>query len=187
MNKIKITKSKLRPNITKYIGIILLITVNLVFSQQTKWIAIGDLQNWYSEAGCEKETGRTNQIDDQQDGLRWPAFYKAQDNQAQKAMWLGATNFYDPIAGKTFEHKVVHAGPRFTDIKNETIPLEFTLYGKYDHPSVYVDGIPATNMLYLDEVDVIDESIPSDRMLVNKVQTSMGIEMTRKIYAFVRD
>ena len=163
--------------------LILFITENL-YSEETKWIAIGDLHNWFSEAGCEIEVGRTGQIEDQQDGLRWPAFYSVQDNQAAKAMWLGAKNFYDPVAGKSFEQKVVHVGPRFKDVKNETMPVDFILYGKYDHSRVYVDGNPATAMNYLDYVDEIDETIPSERVLFNRVQTSMGIEMTRKIYAF---
>ena len=49
------------------------------YAEETKWIAVGDLHNWFSEAGCEIEVGRTGQIDDQQDGLRWPAFYSVQD------------------------------------------------------------------------------------------------------------
>ena len=151
--------------------------------EETKWIAIGNLHNWFSEAGCEIEVGRTGQITDQQDGLRWPAFYAVQDNQAAKAMWLGAENFYDPVAGKSFDQKVVHVGPRFIDVQNETMPVDFTLYGKYDHTRVYVDGNPATGMNYKDIVDEIDESISTDRILVNRVQTSMGIEMTRTIYA----
>ena len=49
------------------------------FSQEVKWMSIGDLHNWYSAAGCEIETGRTGQVSDQQDGLRYPAFYRVQD------------------------------------------------------------------------------------------------------------
>jgi hypothetical protein len=162
----------------------LLLLVGALRGEETKWIAVGDLHNWYSEAGCEIEVGRTGQISDQQDGLRWPAFYPVQDNQAAKALWIGAENFYDPIAEKTFEHKVVHVGPRFVDTQNETMPVEFTLYGRYEHPNVFVDGDPATDLQYMDEVDVVDENLPADRVLVNVVQTSMGIRMTRKIYAF---
>ncbi|MFQ6607995.1 MAG: fibronectin [Fidelibacterota bacterium] len=155
-----------------------------VYAEETKWIAVGDLHNWFSEAGCEIEVGRTGQIRDQQDGLRWPAQYPVQDNQAAKAMWIGATNFQDPVANKTFDYKVVHVGPRFVDVQNETIPMKFELYGRFDHPTVLVDGEPATNLQYMDEVDVVDEFIPADRMLVSVMQTSMGIEVTRKIYAF---
>ena len=58
-------------------------------------MAIGDLHNWYSAAGCEIEVGRTGQVSDQQDGLRYPAFYRVQDNQAAKGLWLGASNFFE--------------------------------------------------------------------------------------------
>lgn len=164
--------------------ILVLLGVGQARGEETKWIAVGDLHNWYSEAGCEIEVGRTGQVSDQQDGLRWPAFYPVQDNQAAKALWIGATNFYDPLADKTFDSKVVHVGPRFIDIQNETMPLEFTMYGRYEHPNVFVDGDPATDLQYMDDVDVVDETLPADRVLVNVVQTSMGILMTRKIYAF---
>ena len=107
-------------------------------------MSIGNLHNWYSAAGSEVEIGRTGQISDQQDGLRWPAFYRVQDNQAAKGLWLGAKNFYDPVVDKTYEHKVVHAGPRHLNIQGETIPVELTMYGRYDHPNVIVDGDPST-------------------------------------------
>ena len=133
---------------------------------------------------CEIEIGRTGQISDQQDGLRWPAFYRIQDNQAAKGLWLGAKNFYDPIVDKDYQYKVVHAGPRHLDIENETIPLELKMFGKYDHPNVLVDGDPSTNLQYTDNVDVVDKNLISDRKILNVVQTSLGIKMKRKIYAF---
>lgn len=155
-----------------------------LYADKTKWIAVGDLQNWYADVGCEKEVGRTGQTDDQQDGLQWPAQFADQDNQAAKALWIGATNYYDPIAKTTFNHKVVHTGPRFSDNLNEMIPLQFDLFGKFDHPTVVVDGDNATEMIFKDEDVIVDEMLPADRVLVNVVQTSMGIKMTRKIYAF---
>ena len=155
-----------------------------VLAQEVKWMSIGDLHNWYSAAGCEIEVGRTGQVSDQQDGLRYPAFYRVQDNQAAKGLWLGASNFFDPIVNKTYEKKVVHAGPRHLDIENETIPIDISMDGKYDHPSVLVDNDPATNLQYLDDVDNIDPSLPSDRRINNNVQTSLGVKMKRTIYAF---
>ena len=166
----------------KYLSIIFFITISN--SQAVKWMSIGNLHNWYSAAGCEIEIGRTGQISDQQDGLRWPAFYRVQDNQAAKGLWLGAKNFYDPVVEKEYEHKVVHAGPRHLDIVGETIPLELTMYGRYDHPNVFVDGDPSTNLQYLDEVDFVDPDLPSDRKIYNEVQTSMGVKMKRTIYSF---
>ena len=69
-------------------------------AQEVKWMSIGNLHNWYSAAGSEIEVGRTGQISDQQDGLRYPAFYRVQDNQCAKGLWLGASNFYDPVVKK---------------------------------------------------------------------------------------
>ncbi|GIR57089.1 MAG: hypothetical protein CM15mP64_5010 [Candidatus Neomarinimicrobiota bacterium] len=49
------------------------------------------------------------------------------------------------------------------DIENETMPVDMTMDGKDDHPNVFVDGDPATNLQYLDDVDNVDPSLPSDR------------------------
>ena len=170
--------------IFKKLAFILSLLFSTVLTQEVKWMSIGDLHNWYSAAGCEIEVGRTGQVSDQQDGLRYPAFYRVQDNQAAKGLWLGASNFFDPIVDKTYEKKVVHAGPRHLDIENETMPINITMDGKYDHPSVIVDNDPATNLQYLDDVDNVDPSLPADRRINNKVQTSLGVKMERTIYAF---
>ena len=170
--------------IFKKLAFILILLFSTVLTQEVKWMSIGDLHNWYSAAGCEIEVGRTGQVSDQQDGLRYPAFYRVQDNQAAKGLWLGASNFFDPIVDKTYEKKVVHAGPRHLDIENETMPIDITMDGKYDHPSVLVDNDPATNLQYLDDVDNVDPSLPADRRINNKVQTSLGVKMERTIYAF---
>ena len=166
------------------LAFILISLFSTVLAQEVKWMSIGDLHNWYSAAGCEIEVGRTGQVSDQQDGLRYPAFYRVQDNQAAKGLWLGASNFFDPIVDKTYEKKVVHAGPRHLDIENETMPIDITMDGKYDHPSVLVDNDPATNLQYLDDVDNVDPSLPADRIINNNVQTSLGVKMERTIYAF---
>ena len=74
--------------ISKHLKFILLPYLSVVFSQEVKWMSIGDLHNWYSAAGSEIEVGRTGQVSDQQDGLRYPAFYRVQDNQAAKGCLL---------------------------------------------------------------------------------------------------
>ena len=170
--------------ISKHLKFILLPYLSVIFSQEVKWMSIGDLHNWYSAAGSEIEVGRTGQVSDQQDGLRYPAFYRVQDNQAAKGLWLGASNFYDPVVNKNYDKKVVHAGPRHLDIENETMPVSITMDGKYDHPNVFVDGDPATNLQYLDYVDNVDPNLESDRRINNIVQTSLGVQMKRTIYAF---
>lgn len=151
---------------------------------ETQWIAIGDLHNWYHSAGCEIEVGRRHLIPDQQDGLIWPGQFRYQDSQAAKAIWIGTTNYDDPVAGKTFAHKVVHFGPRVENEEIEFISQKFMMVSKYDKPIVTVDGTPAGQLDFLEEIDSVDVNLPSDRMIYNVVNTGIGLTMTRKIYAW---
>ena len=151
---------------------------------ETKWISIGSLHSWYSSAGCEREIGRTLRSADQQDGLRWPAQFNWQDCQVAKALWIGTTNYADPIVDQTFDYKVVHVGPRGLDEVSEFMPVEFKLIAKFQHPTVVVDGLLASHTAYMDLVDELDETLKADRMLYNVVNTAIGVTMTRRIYAF---
>jgi len=154
------------------------------YGDESKWLAIGMLHNWYSSGGCEQEVGRRHLIPDQQDGLLWPALFEYQDIQAAKALWIGAKNYYDPIVGKTFDYKVVDIGPRTLDESNEIFPQEFKLIGKENHPIVLVDGTLASHTVYMDEVNDVNPNINADRMIYNVVNTSIGVTLKRKIYAF---
>ena len=169
-------------------SVIALMLVSLIIypiqGGETTWIAVGSLHNWYHSAGCEIEVGRTYEVADQQDGLRWPAQFKSQDCQAAKALWIGATNYQDPLSDRLYDFKVVHIGPRVLDESNEFMPVEFKMIGKYGTPEVYVDGVSGSKLDFLENVDEIDPDLPAERLLYNVVNTSMGITMTRKIYGF---
>lgn len=166
---------------------LLLVSSTAIFAGETTYMAVGDLRSWYHSAGCEIEVGRTSATADQQDGLIWPAQYPDQDNAAAKALWIGSTNYDDPIAGRPYPYKVVHIGPRVIDENNEFIPQEFKMIGKFDHPLVTVDGLGATELDFLEVVDEIDPDLISDRLLYNVVNTGMGVTMTRKIYAWSQE
>jgi len=159
-------------------------TSNLAFGDETKWMAVGMLHDWYSSAGCEIEVGRRHLISDQQDGLRWRAQFNWQDTKAAKALWIGAKNYFDPLVNKTFDYKVVHVGPRVLEEKNEIMPVTFKMIGRFDHPRVYVDGTPAGFLDYMDFVDEVDPNAVADRILYNVVNTAIGVTEIRKIYAF---
>ena len=167
--------------------ILLFFSTTHLSAGETKWIAVGSLHDWYHSAGCEVEIGRRFLVSDQQDGLRWPGQLRFQDLKASKGLWIGTTNYTDTLFDNTvFDHKVVHIGPRHLDEDNEFMTEEFKLFAKSLPPQVLVNGSPASklnNMEGLTE-DNIDESIASDRMLYNVVHTSIGITMTRKIYAW---
>lgn len=160
------------------------------FAAAAKWIKIGSLHNFYQEHGCEPEEDFG---DEQQFGLRWPAFHPRQDCQAARGFWIACKNYNDPIAGVQFSHKVAHCGPRPRPSieQDEMMPVPFAesetgllMYGRIPHPQVFVDGEPSSDLDYDDIVEIIDPSLKADRLLVNVINSSIGISMTRKIYAF---
>jgi hypothetical protein len=166
---------------------VLLFTANPAHAQETKWIAVGHLHDWFMDVGCEIELGRTGVTTDQGDGLRWPAEYRYQDTKAAKALWIGATNYIDPlINNQEVAYKVVHVGPRVYDAVLAIMPQEFTLKGRFQKPRVSVDGLAAGKLDFMEEIsdENIDPDLPSDRMIFNVVNTSLGITMKRKVYAW---
>jgi hypothetical protein len=158
----------------------------VLFAQldRTKWMAVGSLHNWYLRSGCEPEIARRLMVPDQIDGLRWPAQYEMKDTQAAKALWIGATDYYDIVADTVFPHKVVQVGPRDWDEDNEFMPQELKLAGRFDRPAVVVDGMAASYLAVYDSLDEVNPLLEADRMILNVVNTSIGITMKRKIYAF---
>jgi hypothetical protein len=166
--------------------VICLGTNTVLYAQvdRTKWMAVGSLHNWYLRSGCEPEIARRLLVSDQIDGLRWPAQYQWKDTQAAKALWIGAIDYYDIVADTVFPHKVVQAGPRDWDEDDEFMPQEFKLIARFDRPSVVVDGIDASYLAVYDSLDEVNPLLKADRMIVNVVNTSIGITMRRKIYAF---
>lgn len=142
---------------------------------KNKWMNVGSLHSWYSEIGCELEAAGFVQT--QQDGLQWPAIYPYQDMQAAKGMWIGAKNFTDEN-GNVFPAKVVTIGPRNPAFW-AAYPIEFKTIAKYPPTEVYVDG----NLSYEKEPDIneYNPNLKFDRVIVNVVNTQLGLTMTRKI------
>jgi len=173
----------------KILFIMIILSIAAVSNGATryKWITIGSLQNFFYDTGSEYEVVTVYQ---QQWGYTWDSFYRDQDMQAAKGMWIGAKNFYDPVMQREYPYKIVHNGQRaVTDIElREYIPQEISLVARYNHPEVYVDDNEGSDMMNgsdgkNDDIDEIDPSISADRIVVNTVNTSMGITFTRKIYA----
>ena len=170
------------------LAMLLLFPVSRIQGQvgrQIKWLRVGSLHHYILNWGAEIEMGRTGRVQEQMDGLRWPAQFQNQDVLVAKAMWIGCTDYADRN-GETYPHKVIVIGPRAHDEFYQFIPVEFKMIGRFDHPTVYVDGILATDNDLNDVVDEIDENLPCDRMVVNKMITYLGIEVTRKIMQFAQ-
>lgn len=164
--------------------LILLITFGLystAYSQYaTKWMSVGSLHNWYSEIGSEIEEGF---VKEQQYGLQWPALYAHQDIQAAKGFWIGAENFTDE-RGDIYPHKVVHVGPRVTGA-GEFFPLSFEMTSKFDPPLVLVDLSESIDKNVSN--DFVDPTLFADRVIVNEINTQLGITIKRRIFQFSQE
>ncbi len=165
------------------VAFVIFVTV-VATADETKWIAINMLHDWFSSGGAEIEVGRRHLVADQQDGMRWPAMFKDQDSKAAKALWIGCTNYNDPIDGKFYAYKVVHIGPRVFNEESEFMPSVFKLYGRHDKSVVYVDGSPGGMLGTMDFVDMIDPSLTMDRLLYTEANTAIGITEKRRTIAF---
>ncbi|MFC1483782.1 hypothetical protein ACFL6Q_01880 [Candidatus Neomarinimicrobiota bacterium] len=168
-----------------YIGAVIFLTSTgaSLHAQEVRQLKIGSLHNWYRTDASEPEHGF---IEIQQAGLEWPAQYEKQDNQAAKGLWIGTTNYTDAeqYGGNTYPYKVVHVGPRGWDTEREFVPVELKMIGRFDHPLVYVDDIPGSELMWDDVTDEVDASLPAHRMINNVVNTSIGVTVTRKIMAW---
>jgi hypothetical protein len=160
--------------------------------QEVKWLWVSSLRQYFSSGGQEIEYGRRGRgpylNTDQTDGLRWPAQYQSMDHNVGKSLWIGTTNFTDPTNGITYPFKVVNFGRAAMYTNLHVFPEEFRLYGKFDHPTVIVDDARASD---LDENDLnlsggedkLDPNLPVDRMIYNRINTPIGITVTRKVLA----
>lgn len=144
-----------------------------------KWLSAGSLHSWYSEVGAEIESGGF--VGNQQDGMRWPGIYRYTDTQAWKGLWIGVRNFTDE-RGETWPVRVVHAGPRVSG-SGEFFPTEFEMVSKHPPTDVFVDGFFSESLAPMAN-DRVDPSIAADRMIINRVNTLLGVTMERRILQF---
>ncbi len=144
-----------------------------------KWLSAGSLHNWFSEVGSEIESGGF--LGNQQDGARWPGIYQFTDTQAWKGLWIGARDVTDET-GQNWGLRVVHAGPRVTGT-NEFFPVRFEMVSKLTPTDVFVDGFLSESLTPMAN-DRVDPTIPADRMIINEVNTLLGLTMERRILQF---
>ncbi|NQT24513.1 fibronectin type III domain-containing protein [candidate division KSB1 bacterium] len=162
--------------------ILLLISGSIltVSAQEQRWIRVGETQCYFFDYGAEPESS---------DGVNffsWPTQYSDDQSTVRfRALWIGARNFYDPVEQKVKGVKVIGAGPRLPDNQFTMIfPQSIELVGRYFHPTVVVDEQIGTNNTLYDVLDDFDDTLPCDRMVVIKFNTSMGVSVTKKVLAF---
>ena len=145
---------------------------------ENKALAVGSLSNVYTETGAQQESWTSGY------GLRWPAVYR-QGVLRAGALWIGAQDVPDPAnPGETYPFRVAHIGPRVTGT-GEFFPLEFETVSQFEPPAVTVDGLDSFDA-FPDNDRVVPEIEPA-RMIVNEVNTLLGITLSKRVLAFSQE
>ena len=167
-----------------------LLAQEVIGAQEIRWLRVGELHAWYSNAGAEVEYGRRGraccEAQDQTDNFFWQALYQNSDRNVSRGFWLTALNYTDPVTQESYTYKVVQAGPRFCNMLTNVFPEDgtFKMIGRFNAPIVVVDGDVATENFLNDQVDEIDPNLLADRMIINVLNSNTGLSLTRKILAF---
>jgi hypothetical protein len=146
-----------------------------VDGNERRFIRIGSLQSHYTAYGSERAWNNSYY-----EGLIWPAGYPFQDNAVIERFWFGVEDFTDD-QGRNWNHYAVHSAAGF--VGNSLFPVELKQTAKFEPPSVFVDGDNLTAH-HLTEIDEYDPNLIADREVINVVNSSMGLTMTRRVLAF---
>jgi hypothetical protein len=159
-------------------------SIDTVYAQQIRWLRVGDLQSPINETGAEYESEFTRP-NSNGNILSWPTQYSFDQTVLRsRGMMIGCKNFNDPVEKKVKSVKVIGTGFKAAADPYQIFPQEIKLIGKYTHPTVMVDDIAASTISSYDTLDEVDPSLPCDRMVVVKFNTSMGISVTKKVMSF---
>ncbi len=161
------------------IFIVVVYSIQPVFSQvsesDTRYIRIGELQSHFSAYGSERAWNNSFY-----EGLQWPADYSLSDNSVIRRAWYAIQDYTDAEG----EHWDFWANYLYKGYAQLSIyPMQLEQIAKFEPPTVYVDGDNITAP-YAGDVDRIDPNQIADRIVINKINTSSGVTITRKIYAF---
>jgi len=140
-----------------------------------RYVRIGTLQSRFTAYGSERAWN-----DVYYEGLQWPADYNYTDNAVIERQWIGCEDFHD-LDGHIWSNYCVAFTAAYAN--NSLFPMLNKQTAKFDLPLVFVDGVEV-NSPYREEIDEIDPTQVPDRIVTNIVNTSMGVTMTRRIYAF---
>jgi len=142
---------------------------------QKRYVRIGTLQSRFTAYGSERAWN-----DVYYEGLMWPADYNNTDNSVIERQWIGCQDFVD-AKSQTWENYCVPFTAAMANIA--VFPLVHKQTAKMDLPLLFVDGTDISSA-YRGEIDELDPNQIPDRIVTNVVNTSMGVTMTRRVFAF---
>jgi len=158
----------------------------LNYDGKLKWLRVNSLHTYFSEHGSETETGGD---DPRSIRFSWPGEYGlVQTTMRARGMFLGCVDFHDAHINQDFSYYVINSGPKPGEYEDRPIydAVDFRLVGRFNHPLVVVDDAPDQSYPLYDAVDELDNSLPADRMIIVKNHSSMGVTITKRIYAFTQ-
>lgn len=146
-----------------------------VGESEKSYIRVGELQSHISAYGSERAWNEVYY-----EGLKWPADYRFTDNAVIRRAWIAVEDYTDADGG-FWEHWATGISKGY--VGNSLFPMELHQSAKFELPAVYVDGVDC-NMPYYNDYDTIDVNQIADRIVTNVVNTSCGLTMTLRVYAF---
>jgi hypothetical protein len=158
-------------------GILLMLSYATAQVPETdkRYVRVGTLQTKINAYGSERAY---NEI--YYEGLQWPADYLYTDNSVIERQHFGCQDFTD-AQHQHWDYYCVQFSQAMARVS--TYPVVHKQISKFDLPAVYVDGTDI-NAPYRGDIDEIDPNLISDRMVYNVVNTTMGVTLTRRIFAF---
>lgn len=142
---------------------------------QKRYVRVGTLQSRFTAYGSERAWN-----DVYYEGLTWPSDYNNTDNSVIERQWIGCQDFTD-ARSQTWENYCVAFTQAYAGIS--VFPMVHKQTAKIDLPLLFVDGTDIS-AAYRGEIDELDPAQIPDRIVTNVVNTSMGVTMRRRIFAF---
>ena len=140
-----------------------------------QWLDIGEYQATYAESIAQNEL---NEIPNSQ---VWPAYMRNTFHDRAEGFWIGVKNWTDQ-QGNSWPYYNMRIGPRRNG-EGFVFPIENRIISKSPPTEVFVDG--ATSFKNAVVVDEVDSRIVADRIVHTIANTSVGVTVERKAYAWV--
>lgn len=146
-----------------------------ISSDEMRYVNIGSLQSRFSSYGSERAFNGTYY-----EGMQWPADYQYSDNAIIRRAWYAVQNFTDEN-GTNWDYWANYLYGGYVNLS--IFPMTLKQITKFEPPTVIINGEDRTKEK-LKDFDRIDANQIADRIVINKINTSCGLTITRKIYAF---
>ncbi len=146
-----------------------------VSGSKQQHIRVGSLQSHFTAYGAERAWNNSYY-----QGLQWPADYPFQDNSVIERSWVAVQDFSDE-EGRLWPNYALYHLLDYVGLS--IFPIEHKQTAKFTIPDVYVDGTNI-NAPFKSDIDDVDPTQIADRIISNIINTSMGLTVSRKIYAF---